>query len=286
MPALEHRISNRACYFRKSITTSAFGTERVLARDAFVFALLWLKRRCPEAVPYWEQAKAYYEASQTLPAESSPLTNYYCFLNATKALLIVKGESFSDRHGVSGEFAASKRSLVNESINFQGGGVVATLARYLGESVAETHNLKDVLSNLPFIHRAFRYTFTSHPEVFIPVRKLVYRKHPSANYVWLSAHVTGRFADGRTTKTLPKGLEQDLGFKKEFVVRSRKRIRWHEHGASKAEKDRAMNRLQNYHKKWRKIFIYIAASPDLWYIKRSYPQFGQYWTSRPIEDTQ
>lgn len=221
-------------------------------------------------MPYWEQARAYYHASGTLTAESSPLTSYYCFLNAVKALLIVKGQSFSDRHGVSGDFEASKRALVNEQINFQSSGVIAALSKYLNEDGEQkVYNLKEVLSNLPFIHRAFRHTFTSHPELFIPVRNVVYRKHPTQNYVWLSADIEGRFADGRTIKTLPDGLEQDEGYKDRFVVRTKRRIKWHRYGANNDEKNKALARLQSYHRKWRRHFTYISASPDLWYIKRS-----------------
>ena len=270
MPAPALKIANRPYYFRKSISTPSFGTERVLARDAFEFALLWLKRNCKDAVPYWEQARAYYLASGYLPVESSPLTSYYCFLNAAKALLIVKGEKFTDRHGVSGDFESSKRALVNEQINFQGSGVIAALSKYLKEDATTTvYNLKDVLSNLPFIHRAFRHTFTSHPELFIPVRNLVYRKHPTDDYVWLTGDIQGRFADGRTIRTLPNGLEQDNGYKDGCVVRTRRRVRWYGRRANDEEKKQALSRLLAYHRKWRQHFSYISASPDLWYVKRS-----------------
>lgn len=117
MPAPELQIGNRTAYFRKSIMTPDFTSERVLARDAFQFGTLWLKRRCPTALPYWEQARSYYEASKHLPAQSSPLTSYYCFLNAAKALLTVKGVAFAERHGIAGNFdPQSQRSLGNEII--------------------------------------------------------------------------------------------------------------------------------------------------------------------------
>ena len=272
MPAPRLKIANRSCYFRKSISNPDFVTDRVLARDAFEFALLWLKRNCEEALPYWEQAKAYYVASSSLPPQSSPLTSYYCFLNAVKSLLIVKKERFADRHGVTGEFESSKRALTNEKINIQNSGIVAALSKALGEDEQETEfSLKEILSNLPFIHRAFRHTYTSHNELFIPVRKLTYRKHPTDNYVWLSADVEGRFADGRFLRTLPHGLEKDRGYDglSRCVVRTRKRIRWHDHGASDKEKRKALRRLGKFHHKWRKKFTYISASPNLWYIKRS-----------------
>src|ERR1700730_945939 len=178
MPAPELQIGNRTAYFRKAIRTPNFSSERVLARDAFQFAELWLKRECPRALPFWDQAHSYYEASRNLPAQSSPLTSYYCFLNAAKALLTVKGVNFSDYHGVSGKFdPLSKRTLRNEMISFKGGGILPSLSNLLEEEEThDEHTLTGVLSNLPFIHRAYRYTFRSHPELFIPLRNVVYRK--------------------------------------------------------------------------------------------------------------
>lgn len=270
MTAPELRIANRTAYFRKAIRTPDFASERVLARDAFEFAELWLRRNCASALPYWSQARAYYRASRSLPAQSSPLTIYYCFLNAVKSLLVVKGVSFSDYHGVSGNFQASKRSLSNEIIQFQEGGVLGALSRYLEEPECNTqHSLTEVLSNLPFIHRAYRYTFRSHPELFIPLRSVVYRKHPTSDYVWVSAVVEGRFADQRSMRTLPSNFEFDQGFKQEFVIRTKNRVRWFARGAPRADKKSAMDRLRTYHRKLRLHLVYISASPDLWYLKRN-----------------
>jgi hypothetical protein len=60
MPAPELQIGNRTAYLRKAITSPNFSSERVLARDAFQFAGLWLKRECPEALPFWDQSHSYY----------------------------------------------------------------------------------------------------------------------------------------------------------------------------------------------------------------------------------
>ena len=207
MPAPELRIGNRAAYFRKAISTPSLDSERVLARDAFQFAELWLKRNCKEAIPYWSQAFAYHRASRQLPSLSSPLTSYYCFLNAVKALLIVKGQQFSDRHGVAGDFEGAKRVLRNEIVKIQEGGVIGALSKYLKEDEGPEHTLTEILSNLPFIHRAFRFTFKSHPELFFPLRNVVYRKHPTSHYVWITAQIEGRFADTRSMGTLPDGKE-------------------------------------------------------------------------------
>jgi len=269
MPAPELRIENRAAYFRKSIRTPEFSSERVLARDAFQFAELWLKRECPDALPFWEQARSYYVASSSLPAQSSPLTSYYCFLNAAKSLLMVKGIDFSNYHGVSGTFdPASKRALRNEMIAFKGGGILPALSKLLEEEEQEDeHSLTDILSNLPFIHRAYRYTFRSHPELFIPLRNVVYRKG-NDDYVWVTAKIEGHFADGRSLSTLLSQFEIDQGYRNECVIRSKRRVKWHDRRSSKSDREAAVGRLQTYHRKLRQHIVYISASPDLWYIKR------------------
>jgi hypothetical protein len=270
MPAAELRISNRIAYFRKAIKTPDFGSERVLARDGFQFAALWLARECREALPFWEQAQSYYSASRHLPPRSSPLTIYYCFLNAVKALLTVKGVDFRPYHGVSGAFdPTSKRALANERIEFKGGGILPALSQYLEEEEQiEEHSLKDILSNLPFIHRPFRYTFRAHPEMFIPLRELVYRKG-TGDYVWVTGRVEGRLADGRSLTSLPAEFEVDNGYSNQCIVRSKRRVKWFHRRDSKERKSQAATRMSNYHSKLRQHLTYISASPDLWYIKRN-----------------
>lgn len=269
MPASELYVGNRIAYFRKAIRTPDFASERVLARDAFQFAALWLKRVCPKALPFWEQAQSYYSASRHLPTQSSPLTTYYCFLNAAKALLTVKGVDFSNHHGVSGKFdPESKRTLRNELVAFKGGGILPELSKLLGEEEQrDEHSLTDILSNLPFIHRAFRHTFRSHPELFVPLRNVVYRRGTD-NYVWMTAKIEGRFADGRSLATLPKQFEIDDGYHDDCVIRTRRKVQWFSKISSREDRDRAIQRLHTYHRKLRPHIVYISASPDLWYIKR------------------
>ena len=131
-------------------------------------------------VVFWRQAANYFDASRDLPPISAPLTSYYCFLNATKALLLVKGASFTDRHGVSGDFdPLAKRVLSNEVVTMEASGIRAALSQYLQEPEADkVHSLTDLLASVPFVHRAYRHTFKSQSELFIPLRNVVYRRHP------------------------------------------------------------------------------------------------------------
>ncbi len=270
MPAPKLRIKNRVAYFRKAVRTPDFTSQRVLTTDAFRFGELWLKRHCGEALPYWRQARAYYVASQNLPSPSSPLTIYYCFLNATKSLLLVKKKEFKDQHGVGGNFEASKRALQNEKVNISQGGVIGALANNLQDERPEDCTLSGILLNLPFVHRAYRYTYKSHPELFIPLRNVVYRKPANQNEVWLSADVEGRFVDGRSMRTLPDGFEVDQGYSGDsrLVIRSTKRIGWFHRGDNESDRGRAYTRLQNLHATLRKKLVFISSSPDLWYLKR------------------
>jgi hypothetical protein len=105
--------------------------------------------------------------------------------------------------------------------------------------------------------------------MFIPIRQVVYRNHPTEDYVWMTARVDGRLADRRSLGTLPATFEVDEGYTSECVIRTRRRVRWHCRGASKLEKRNAMNRLLSFHRRTRQNVVYISASPDLWYLKRN-----------------
>lgn len=270
--SVELRENNRVIYFRKSISTPELTSESVLTRDPFKYAELWLKRKCPAALPYWQQAQHYYKATRILPTASAPLTAYYCFLNATKALLTVKGKRFREWHGVSGDYdPTTKRSLSNEIITIQNSGIVSELSKYLEEPESNSkHSLSDILGNLPFIHRAYRHTFTSKRELFIPLRNACYRKHPDRRCVWFASEITGVFADRRTANTFPPQFEVDEGFAGGFRIRSRTRKNWYSRGASKEEIERARKRLWNLHKKTRVRVSYISAPVSLWYLKRNH----------------
>ena len=125
-----------------------------------------------DALFYWEQARNFYESTKSLSLVSKPLTAYYCFLNAAKALLEVKGLGYDLAHGVSGKREDGHINIINESVRFQPAGVVAALGRYLGENIqdgGEKFNLKDIFYNIPYIHRAFKLTYSNMAELFIPI---------------------------------------------------------------------------------------------------------------------
>lgn len=206
-----------------------------------------------------------------LPPVSAPLTTYYCFLNCVKALLIVKKRKFTDRHGVGGDWdPESKRTLSNEIIKIQNSGIVSSLSEYLGESGSVNEfSLQGALGNIVYIHRAFRHTYPSKRDIFIPIKNLVYRKHPKDNYFWFTAEITGRYASTQTLKTIPSSFEVDTGYEGKCVIRSKKRYKWYRHGDSFENKIRALENFNKLHKKMRRDISYISAPVDLWYLKRN-----------------
>ena len=178
------KVGSRKIWMHKGIIDPDFSTEHVLSRDPWLYVELWLRRQNSAAsLAYWAQARRFADASKTLSVEAAPLTIYYAFLNATKALLTHKSCGMGSSHGVSGSRPEDARaSLKNEIVNFRSGGVLPDLCVYLGEpSGRESYSLKEIFWNIPFIHRAFLLTFTSAPELFIPLESARYVQKPSCD---------------------------------------------------------------------------------------------------------
>lgn len=98
---------SRFC-IHKSIRHPNFEAESVFSNDPWRFVELWLKRselesnRKTDALAFWLQAKRFSEAASSMSTEAAPLPLYYAFLNATKALLEVHSETYTNLHGVGG----------------------------------------------------------------------------------------------------------------------------------------------------------------------------------------
>ncbi|NBB31797.1 hypothetical protein GVN22_25960 [Cellulophaga sp. BC115SP] len=164
--------NSKSIRLQKAIVSPDFNDKTVLVRNHWDYVEMWLqKEKQTEALKYWKQAENFYHASLTIPDTASPLTIYYAFLNATKALLTVKGKTFAEMHGATGKIQSGDTNLKNELITFHRNGILASLCSYFGELCnGEQYSLKNLLYNLPFIHRSFNLTFQSgYPEIFIPI---------------------------------------------------------------------------------------------------------------------
>jgi hypothetical protein len=254
----------RPLTIQKAIVGPKFGGKTVLVSDTWDYMELWLKRNGPpRARFFWEQAQHFFEATKALPKESSPLPGYYCMLNATKALLLVKKISFSDHHGITGTTKGKKSSISNETVVFKGAGILAALCNFIGEGASgETYTLKDLLYNLVYIHRAFNLSIPSCPELFIPIRNPKIVRSNANGEAWFCAELHGRHASLHTINKLPPGYEQDRGVLDRFVVRKKDRFQWKPHDKA------TLDRYEQYHRKLRKHLDYIYSTQRLWYIKR------------------
>jgi hypothetical protein len=75
---------------RKPKIVADLPSKVVLTDSTWQFFEIYLRsQNQDDALFYWEQARNFYETTKTLSLVSKPLTAYYCFLNATKSLLVI-----------------------------------------------------------------------------------------------------------------------------------------------------------------------------------------------------
>lgn len=256
---------NKPLTVHKSRTEPHFNEKTILVTSTWDYIGLWMKRNHKiEADFYWQQAKHFYHATTELPKNSSPLTAYYCMLNATKAFLLAKGINFTDQHGVSGRRENGRTCLSNEIVKFKGGGILAELCRHLGETANnEEHTLQDLLYNLPYIHRAFDLSYESTPELFVPIKNPRIVRSGRTDEAWFCADLEQKYATMTTVNKLPAHYERDESITETFTIRSTRRFNW-----IPSQKSASLQRYKNYHKTLRNDIFYIYSPQRLWYIKR------------------
>jgi len=267
-------INSKPVKLHKVFKAPDFNSKSILVRDHWDYVEMFLKRkRLNDASFYWSQAREFYKASLDLPNTSSPLTLYYCFLNATKALLTVKGVKFTHRHGVAGQTVKGNTNLENEHITFQRAGILNALSIYLEDPNATAkhqHSFKDLLYNLPFIHRAFSITYTTHyPEIYIPIVNPIFLKDSLTREVYLSFNTIGNYVNGHiSNKINPIGFTKDNVRSNEnsCAYISNNHFTW---SSQRQHKNRNIQRLTDFHKTYRRNLQYIFGSSTLWYIKRT-----------------
>lgn len=278
MPAQHLKHRGRVLRPRHATTAPDFGAETVLVSDPWEYVELWLKRKGHDnARAHWQQAREFFTAASELPPTSAPLPAYYCFLNAAKALLDVRGQATTAAHGVHGQRVPGSRSLDAESVHFHSNGVLGGLCRVLDEPTDKVeYTLKDALYNLPFVHRAYCLTFTSAPELYLPVKNPRFVRKRGSKEAWLAAELEARYVNKYTEAKLPSDWEFDHGPDLPFgTIRMKKRFQWHSRGASSSQN---LQRLQAYHCRVRRSLQYIFGPSRLWYLKRG--QVGDAWIER------
>ena len=259
-------ISGKAVGLHSSLIDTDFRSPRVLCTNPWEFVALWLKKNHQkDAAFYWDQARHFYLASKSLPELSSPLTSYYCFLNAVKALLSASGQEFKESHGVGGRSTGKVKSLDNETVDFQGGGILPSLCKYLDEpdNAGKEFTLKDILWQMPFIHRAYCLTYKSATELFIPLRNQCFMRKDGSKEAWFHAEIDKRYINAHTKAVIQPGFQlfENDGV---YELRRRRRFKWSGHDI-----ENSITEFSKYHKTIRRRIMPIYSSENRWYLKKS-----------------
>ncbi|PSV92416.1 YaaC family protein [Photobacterium iliopiscarium] len=265
------KYKGREIVVRKPKIVADLPSKVVLTDSTWQFVEIYLRsKKQDDALFYWEQARNFYESTKTLSLVSKPLTAYYCFLNATKALLEVKNIGYDLSHGVTGKKIDGHFRIQNEIVKFQPAGVVSGLGVYLGENVpagGQEFTLKDIFYNLPYIHRAFTITYDRRPELFIPILEPRFVHEKSEKKGWLEIKLEQEHSNAHMLRKLNGyGLDGLYDNSVSYTLRRNKKFKWEVNNT--VPTDDSLNKIQAYHKKMRKELRYIYSSNALWYVKR------------------
>ena len=277
--SVEIRMSDRPVRFARAVLDPNFKGKRAIASTPWEFVSLWLRQNDQaNAQIYWQQAKNFFQAARGLPAESAALPLYYCFLNATKALLEAKGVRYSPYHGVSGfDMRASANSrirLESEGIKIKGAGILPALISYLGETEAiRSYSLADILSNLPFIHRAFAMSYGKR-EIYLSIEQPRYIK-AGPGLARFEAELPLEHSAGQVLRTFPGHFRVRELTEEEFdeahcesglAIESVATFAWS--GARRASNADVVA-LCRFHNQLRLDISYISGDKPVWYLKRN-----------------
>jgi hypothetical protein len=185
-----------------------------LTQSPWEFVALWLKRQGQsDAVILWNQAREFHEVSLGLSLQSAPLLLYYSFMNATKSLLTSKGTAFNPHHGIKADNlrGASKRiKLANEGVNIKQNGVLPALSSYLGETeTVRHHTMKELLFNLPYVHRTYCLTYRSQRDMFVPLKNPKFVVNIDSKEAYFGADISEDFPLQGIRNRLPSTLLLD-----------------------------------------------------------------------------
>ena len=278
-PRPEIKNGKKSINIRKALINPDFSSKTVLTDSTWNYVDIFLRQhktiKAKEALFYWEQSKNFYQATVSLSLISKPLTTYYCFLNATKALLTYKEYYFNLKHGVSGKRIENGRTkLQNEIISLKPKGVLSGLCEYLGKPVKidePIYSLKDILYNLPFIHRAFQLTFnspTTYGELYVPIQKPLFVYDKFRKNGWFEASLEKEHSNKSTLSCLVGfGVDKKYPSKDYYIIRRNKTFKWDTFRGKPTEDSE--NSFKKYYFNIRNRLRYIYSSNDLWYIKRT-----------------
>ena len=259
---------------RKAVVSPVYESQNVIVTNFWEYIEMWIMNAAGRSIPktkatkalfFWKQAASFYYAAGTLDNYSKPLLQYYCILNATKTLLECKSLKYKTFHGVTGwDKNTHKISLSTEIVRIKGEGVMPALMSYFGDRTGQTStfNLKDLMMNVPFIHRAFNLTYKSSSNLFLPVRETYFVKQDKGKRSWLSFRFVYTDKTKHFMSKVPSFWEENPHSGGYF----RPKNAYFTSNQSLNESQRAQ--FDNYYYEVRKKFSFISGNETLWYLKR------------------
>lgn len=243
-----------------------FAQRPVLSPDPFAYVRLKLARdEQHDSLVYWRQAEEFHEASSMLSPLASPLTSYYCILNATKTLLTVRKALHGASHGLSGIHSSGGVSLTRETVSAASGGVFPALVKLCGGGAnpSDKFSLKELLAELPFVHRSFTLTYPNVRELFIPLEQARFVKKDNGSEAWFCARIPPSYA-AQGGLVLPTGFEADPN-DTPHGIRCARRFSWED-----LKLEDSLARLRTYHERLRKEIVPIMTTQNRrWYLRRA-----------------
>jgi hypothetical protein len=268
MPIAAVKLSRREVGPHKALVAPLLNSRNVLTNSPWTFVALWLQRnRKPQALFYWEQAQEFHKVSVGLPLRSAPLLLYYCFMNVAKALLVAKGVSFDERHGVSAHpkvMPGIKRTFPREGIKIHPEGILPSLSDYYGEAeISKTHTLQELFFNMVFIHRTYCLTYSSQKEMFLALANCGYVYNTQTKEVFFKADIAKNLPLNSAVKKLPPTfvVAPEVGPR---AIRSKATLTWRKPGRPTATNIRE---LIDLNRTLRQDLHFINGAQTLWYLK-------------------
>jgi len=273
-PRTSVKVKGKEILLRKAYKEPKFHHKTVLTHDTWRYVDIFLKgmrnKEGDKARKYWEQARQFYIASKQLKEYASPLTLYYSYLNAIKALLYSKKHRFVDTyHGISSLDNDDSISIYSERIRLCKEGVLPGLCEYYGEDSCENveYSLKWVLYNIPYIHRAFSLTYSGSSNLFIPIMNPMFVYDSKTKEIWLESELEQKYSN-KTTLNMLKNFEIDDYYNKNnYVIKSKEKLKVN---TSYCLQEKDIGKFLTFYQCIRKNVDYIHGPKDLWYIKRSH----------------
>lgn len=266
------KINHKYISIIKPNINANYNSKTILTYSTWEYVELWLKRQqgqeAKNALFFWRQAKHFSNASNALPLNSKPLTAYYCCLNATKALLTINGYKVNQiNHGISKSKSSNKiADLDKEIVIFQGSGVLNCLSNYLKENDQKCeYTIKNLLYNIPCVHRTFTVTYPLYKELFIPIYDVNFVKDNQQSKAWIEFRIDEKYLNKRTLDSIPKIYERTYHGDKKDYYRRKKKFEWDIHNTTI---NKRVKNLKIYHAKVRKDLFYISGNSKLWYVKK------------------